>query len=82
MSHKKAQGSSKNGRDSASQRLGIKVFAGQYVKPGVILVRQRGTKYFPGVNVKLAKDDTLFAVAEGRVFFGRNSSGKKIISVK
>jgi large subunit ribosomal protein L27 len=82
MSHKKAQGSSKNGRDSNAQRLGIKIFAGQSVNPGVILVRQRGTRYAPGLGVKRAKDDTLFAMSAGTVHFGVNSSGKKTISVR
>lgn len=81
MSHKKAQGSSKNGRDSAAQRLGIKVFGGQRVRPGMILVRQRGTRYFPGKGVKRGKDDTLFAMVEGTVRFGTNPSGKRTVSV-
>jgi len=81
MSHKKAQGSSRNGRDSHSKRLGIKVFSGQAVIPGMILVRQRGTRYFPGLNVKRGKDDTLFAVKEGKVLFATNRGGKKVIAV-
>ena len=66
MAHKKGLGSSKNGRDSNSQRLGIKVFAGQVVTGGSIIVRQRGTRYKPGKNVGLGKDDTLFATIPGR----------------
>ena len=67
MAHKKGGGSSRNGRDSNAQRLGVKIFAGQDVLSGNILVRQRGTKIKPGLNVKIGKDDTLFAVAEGIV---------------
>jgi large subunit ribosomal protein L27 len=81
MSHKKAQGSSRNGRDSRAKRLGIKVFAGQAVIPGMILVRQRGTRYFPGTNVKRGKDDTLFSLKEGKVLFSVNRNGKKVIAV-
>ena len=81
MSHKKAQGSSRNGRDSHSKRLGIKIFAGQAVSPGMILVRQRGTRYFPGMNVKKGKDDTLFSLKVGKVLFSTNRSGKKVIAV-
>ena len=69
MAHKKAGGSSRNGRDSASQRLGVKKFGGQRVIPGNILVRQRGTKYFPGHNVGMGNDHTLFALVEGEVKF-------------
>ncbi|HEY8506224.1 MAG TPA: 50S ribosomal protein L27 [Gemmataceae bacterium] len=69
MAHKKGQGSSRNGRDSNAQRLGVKAFAGTFVTAGSILVRQRGTKFHPGRNVKRAKDDTLFALADGRVRF-------------
>jgi large subunit ribosomal protein L27 len=71
MAHKKGQGSSRNGRDSQSQRLGIKVYGGGFVTAGSILVRQRGTRYHPGRNVKRAKDDSLFAVADGVVTFDR-----------
>jgi large subunit ribosomal protein L27 len=67
MAHKKGQGSSRNGRDSNSQRLGVKAFAGQLVTGGSILVRQRGTKFFPGENVGRGKDDTLFAKVQGIV---------------
>jgi large subunit ribosomal protein L27 len=69
MAHKKGQGSSRNGRDSNSQRLGVKAFGGQSVPGGTILVRQRGTKFFPGVNVGRGKDDTLFAKVSGVVRF-------------
>jgi len=71
MAHKKAGGSSKNGRDSESKRLGVKCFGGETVAPGNILVRQRGTKYHPGRNVGMGKDHTLFATAAGRVAFQR-----------
>ena len=71
MAHKKAGGSSKNGRDSESKRLGVKCFGGEEVAPGNILVRQRGTKYHPGANVGMGKDHTLFATAAGRVAFRR-----------
>ncbi|MEJ5366710.1 MAG: 50S ribosomal protein L27 [Bryobacteraceae bacterium] len=67
MAHKKGLGSSKNGRDSAAQRLGIKVFSGEIVKGGAILVRQRGTRYKPGLNVGIGSDDTLYARVPGRV---------------
>lgn len=69
MAHKKAGGSTRNGRDSHSQRLGVKRFGGQHVKAGNILVRQRGTKFHPGLNVGIGKDDTLFAKATGFVKF-------------
>jgi large subunit ribosomal protein L27 len=76
MAHKKGQGSSRNGRDSHSQRLGIKVYGGGIVTAGSILVRQRGTRYHPGRNVKRAKDDSLFAVSDGVVKFDRE--GRRI----
>lgn len=69
MAHKKAGGSSRNGRDSESKRLGVKRFAGEQVITGNILVRQRGTKFYPGTNVGIGKDDTLFALANGQVVF-------------
>lgn len=75
MAHKKAGGSSKNGRDSESKRLGVKRFGGEVVVPGNILVRQRGTQYHPGTNVGLGRDHTLFAKAAGRVVF--ESKGPK-----
>ena len=76
MAHKKGQGSSRNGRESHSQRLGVKVFGGQEVKAGGIIVRQRGTRYHPGRNVKRAKDDSLFALVDGVVKFDRE--GRRI----
>lgn len=69
MAHKKAGGSSKNGRDSESKRLGVKKYGGESVVPGNILIRQRGTKFHPGLNVGLGKDHTLFALSEGKVNF-------------
>ncbi len=75
MSHKKGLGSSKNGRDSNAQRLGIKRYSGQIVTGGSILVRQRGTKVRPGTNVKRAKDDTLFSLIDGKVEFLKNHAG-------
>lgn len=78
MAHKKGQGSSRNGRDSNSQRLGIKRYGGQVVSAGSILIRQRGTRYKPGVNVGKGKDDTLFAMCEGVVTF---SSGSRVVNV-
>ena len=71
MAHKKGQGSSRNGRDSNAQHLGVKRFGGQTVTGGTIIVRQRGTKFFPGQNVGRGKDDTLFATANGKVEFSR-----------
>jgi large subunit ribosomal protein L27 len=76
MAHKKGQGSVRNGRDSHSQRLGIKVYGGEPVRAGGILVRQRGTRYHPGRNVKRGKDDTLFALVDGVVKFDRE--GRRI----
>jgi len=75
MSHKKGLGSSKNGRDSNAQRLGIKRYSGQIVKGGAIIVRQRGTKVKPGTNVKRGKDDTIFSLIDGKVEFLKNHSG-------
>src|SRR3546814_12614217 len=77
MAHKKAGGSSRNGRDSESKRLGVKKFGGQQVIGGNILVRQRGTKFYPGRNVGIGKDHTLFALAEGRVSFHQGKLGRK-----
>ena len=71
MAHKKGMGSSRNGRDSESKRLGLKCSGGQLVKAGSILVRQRGTKFYPGRNVSMGKDYTLFALKAGRVIFGQ-----------
>ena len=82
MAHKKAGGSSKNGRDSESKRLGIKRYAGEHVLAGNIIVRQRGTKFHPGVNVGVGKDYTLFATAEGRVAFEtKGPKNRKFVSV-
>ena len=81
MAHKKAGGSSRNGRDSAGKRLGVKKFGGQEVIGGNILVRQRGTKFYPGTNVGLGRDHTLFATAEGRVRFHDGKLGRKYVSV-
>lgn len=81
MSTKASQGATRNGRDSESKRLGVKRFEGQWVQGGNILVRQRGTKYHPGINVGRGKDDTLFAKTDGYVFFNRKGSNRKKISV-
>jgi large subunit ribosomal protein L27 len=78
MAHKKGGGSSRNGRDSNSQRLGVKRYAGQYVLSGNILVRQRGTRIKPGLNVMVGKDDTLFAVADGMVVFDIVQGRKRV----
>jgi large subunit ribosomal protein L27 len=80
VAHKKGLGSSKNGRDSESKRLGVKVFAGQPVKAGMIIVRQRGTRFRPGEGVGLGRDDTIFALREGVVAF-RRSGEKRYVSV-
>ena len=80
MAHKKGQGSTRNGRDSNSQRLGVKKGGGSPVRAGNILVRQRGTKFYPGVGVDMGLDHTLFAVVEGKVLF-REKSGKMTVSV-
>ncbi len=80
MAHKKGQGSVRNGRDSNSQRLGIKAFGGEKVRPGCILVRQRGTKYHPGRGVGIGKDDTLFALIEGVVTFDRNGRRVNVLA--
>jgi large subunit ribosomal protein L27 len=80
MAHKKGQGSSRNGRESNSQRLGIKVYGGQEVRAGGIIVRQRGTRYHPGRNVKRAKDDSLFAIADGIVMFDREGRRVNVVA--
>jgi large subunit ribosomal protein L27 len=82
MAHKKGAGSSRNGRDSESKRLGVKLFGGQVVKAGNIIVRQRGTKHNPGLNVGLGKDHTLFALTDGEVEFKRKRDNKTYVSVK
>ena len=81
MAHKKAGGSSRNGRDSNAQRLGVKRFGGQLVSAGSILVRQRGTKFHPGLNVARGKDDTLFALIDGVVQFERIGKARQRVSV-
>lgn len=81
MAHKKAGGSSRNGRDSQSKRLGVKKFGGQEVVGGNIIIRQRGTRVYPGVNVGLGRDHTLFATADGRVRFHSGKLGRKYVSV-
>ena len=81
MAHKKAGGSSRNGRDSAGRRLGVKKFGGEHVVSGNILVRQRGTKFHPGDNVGMGKDHTIFATVEGNVVFRQKSGGRMYISV-
>lgn len=81
MAHKKAGGSSRNGRDSAGRRLGLKKFGGQAVISGNIILRQRGTKYHPGENVGIGRDHTIFATSEGRVSFARKAQGRVYVSV-
>jgi large subunit ribosomal protein L27 len=82
MAHKKAGGSSRNGRDSAGRRLGVKLYGGEQAKGGAIIVRQRGTKVNPGENVGIGKDHTLFAKIPGTVKFRETSGGKMYVSVK
>jgi large subunit ribosomal protein L27 len=82
MAHKKGAGSSRNGRDSQSKRLGVKLFGGQTAKAGNIIVRQRGTKHNPGLNVGLGKDHTIFALVDGEVEFKRKKDNKTYVSVK
>lgn len=82
MAHKKAGGSTRNGRDSAGRRLGVKKFGGEAVIGGNILVRQRGTKFYPGTNVGIGRDHTLFATAEGHVRFHDGKLGRKFVSVE
>ncbi|MFD0857900.1 50S ribosomal protein L27 [Roseovarius aquimarinus] len=81
MAHKKAGGSSRNGRDSAGRRLGVKKYGGEAVVPGNIIMRQRGTKMWPGTGVGLGKDHTIFATVEGHVKFHTGLKGRKFISV-
>ena len=81
MAHKKGMGSSRNGRDSNAKRLGVKRADGQFVTAGSIIVRQRGTKIHPGSNVLKGKDDTLFAVIDGKVKFSRKGKSKKQVSI-
>ena len=82
MAHKKAGGSSRNGRDSESKRLGVKKFGGEQVVPGNIIIRQRGTKWHPGVNVGMGKDHTLFALDQGAVAFQKKANGRTYVSVR
>ncbi len=81
MAHKKGAGSSRNGRDSHSQRLGIKIFGGQVAKAGNIIVRQRGTRHHPGKNVGVGKDHTLFALVDGKVEFSRGRKDRSYVSI-
>ena len=81
MAHKKGVGRSKNGRESESKRLGVKLFGGQFAKAGNIIVRQRGTVHNPGENVGMGKDHTLFALVDGKVDFCKKASGKSYVSV-
>jgi large subunit ribosomal protein L27 len=82
MAHKKGAGSSRNGRDSQSKRLGVKLFGGQSAKAGNIIVRQRGTRHNPGLNVGLGKDHTLFALTDGEVEFKKRSDDRIYVSIK
>ncbi len=82
MAHKKGVGSSKNGRESHSKRLGVKIFGGSYCKAGNIIKRQRGTQHHPGLNVGMGKDHTLFALIDGYVMFTTGKEGRKYINVK
>ena len=82
MAHKKAGGSSRNGRDTIGRRLGVKKFGGEKVTPGNIIIRQRGTKWHPGENVGLGRDHTIFALLEGTVAFKQKSGGKVFVSVR
>lgn len=81
MAHKKAGGSSRNGRDSAGQRLGVKIYGGQQVLAGNIIVRQRGTEFHPGQNVGIGKDHTLFALINGEVKFSMGNRDRRIVSI-
>ena len=82
MAHKKAGGSSRNGRDSAGKRLGVKCFGGENVVSGNIIVRQRGTQFHPGANVGIGRDHTIFATAAGRVVFKRSAAGRTFVGVE
>ena len=82
MAHKKAGGSSRNGRDSAGRRLGVKTFGSEAVVPGNIIIRQRGTKYHPGLNVGMGKDHTIFSLVEGHVKFKEQKNKKMFVSVE
>ena len=82
MAHKKGAGSSRNGRESESKRLGVKIFGGQHAIAGNIIVRQRGTQHHPGTNVGMGKDHTLFALSEGTVLFKKSKKGRSFVSVE
>ncbi len=82
MAHKKGVSSSKNGRESHSKRLGIKIYSNAYAKSGNIIVRQRGTKYYPGINVGIGRDHTLFALCDGNVYFTYKNNKKCFVNVK
>ena len=82
MAHKKGVGSSKNGRESESKRLGVKIWGGQFAKAGNIIVRQRGTQHYPGVNMGMGKDHTLFALTDGIVTFQRRKNDKSYVSIQ
>lgn len=82
MAHKKGVGSSKNGRESESKRLGVKMFGGEFAKAGNILVRQRGTQHHPGANVGMGKDHTLYALVDGKVVFTRKSDDRSFVSIE
>lgn len=82
MAHKKGMGSTQNGRESHSKRLGVKIYGGQFAKAGNIIVRQRGTKHYPGVNVGMGKDHTLFALVDGIVEFRKTRGNKSYVFVK
>ena len=81
MAHKKGAGSSNNGRESESKRLGVKIYGGQFAKAGNILIRQRGTKHYPGENVGMGKDHTLFALTDGTVEFRRKRDDKSFVNI-
>lgn len=81
MAHKKGAGSSRNGRDSESKRLGVKIYGGQFARAGNIIIRQRGTKHYPGENVGIGKDHTLYALIDGTVEFRRKKDSKSFVSV-
>ena len=82
MAHKKAGGSTRNGRDSNSKRLGVKVYGGQEINAGGIIIRQRGTKFHPGLNVGIGKDHTLFALTDGKVKFTKKRNNRSYVSVE
>ncbi len=82
MAHKKGAGSSRNGRESESKRLGIKIFGGDNCKAGNIIIRQRGTKHHPGLNVGMGKDHTIFSLVDGKVIFKRKKGNKSFVSVE